>query len=105
MDRRSFFGRVATVAAVGAEAAAAAPKETRGVTYNVQGFTCITCAVGLETMLAGLKGVTRAKASYPEHSVAIGFNERAVSEKTIKDFIQTCGFTATPKGSNIYESS
>ena len=32
MDRRSFFGRVATVAAVGAEAAAAAPKETRSVT-------------------------------------------------------------------------
>ena len=101
MDRRNFLGRVAAVAAVGSEAAVAAPKETRSVTYDVRGFTCITCAVGLETMLAGLKGVTRAKASYPERTVAIGFNERAVSERSIKDFIQTCGFTATPKGSNL----
>jgi hypothetical protein len=46
-------------------AGAAAATENRTVVYKVNGFTCIACAVGLEVMLRGLKGVTRANASYP----------------------------------------
>jgi hypothetical protein len=68
MDRRKFICRVTGAGAsaglsIGDSAAAA---ENRSVVYTVNGFTCITCAVGLEVMLRGLKGVTRANASYPE---------------------------------------
>jgi Cu+-exporting ATPase len=70
----------------------ASASETRVVHYNVKGFTCITCAVGLETMLRQLKGIVRAKATYPENTVAIGFDEKVITETAIRHFIQTCGF-------------
>jgi Cu+-exporting ATPase len=100
MDRRKFLCGVTAAgpAAIGVGTAslettwAAAPKETRVVTYHVKGFTCITCSVGLEVMLRGLNGVTRASASYPEAKVTIGFDEHVMQEKTIKEFIEVCGF-------------
>jgi copper chaperone CopZ len=99
MDRRNFLRGVttATTAASLGVASAAAPKESRSVTYRVKGFTCITCAVGLEVMLKGLNGVTRASASYPANTVSIGFDEHVTTEKTVKDFISVCGFSVDSK--------
>ena len=101
VDRRGFLRGVAvaattTAAGIGV-ASAAVPKETRGVTYRIKGFTCITCAVGLEAMLKGLNGVTRASASYPANTVAIGFDEYMTTEKTLRDFISACGFSVDAK--------
>jgi Cu+-exporting ATPase len=97
MDRRKFLCGVTTAAgtaAIGAgTASATTSKETRTVTYHVKGFTCITCSVGLEVMLKGLNGITRASASYPEAKVTIGFDERVMPEKTIEEFISACGFS------------
>lgn len=94
MDRRNFICRITTGTAAGLTLAEAAPPmETRSVTYKVKGFTCVTCAVGLEVMLRGLKGVTRANASYPEANVKIGFDGNLTSEKALRDFIATCGFS------------
>ena len=93
MDRRKFICRVAVGSAAGLSLADAAPKENQSVTYKVKGFTCITCAVGLEVMLRGLKGVTRANASYSEAKVVIGFDSNVTAEKTIKEFIGACGFS------------
>jgi hypothetical protein len=73
MDRRNFICRITTGTA-GLTLAEAAPQENRSVTYTVKGFTCVTCAVGLEVMLRCLKGVTRANASYPDANVKIGFD-------------------------------
>jgi copper chaperone CopZ len=98
MDRRKFICRI-TAGTAGrlnvVESAAA--KENRTVVYNVEGFTCITCAVGLEVMLRTQKGVTRASASYPDKKVAIGLDADLTSEKTLKDFIASCGFTVSRK--------
>jgi copper chaperone len=96
MDRRNFLCEVAAVGTAAASVAAAKPaavKETRAVTWKVKGFTCITCSVGLEVMLRGLHGVARANASYPANNVVIGFDEHATSEKTLREFIEVCGFT------------
>jgi hypothetical protein len=41
----------------------------------------------------GLKGVARAKASYPAHQVVIGYDEHLTNEKTLKEFISSCGLT------------
>ncbi len=68
-------------------------KELRSVTYHVAGFTCITCAVGLEVMLRGLRGVARANSSYPANTVLIEFDGRMITEKTIRGFIGKCGFS------------
>jgi copper chaperone CopZ len=94
MDRRNFICSITTGTAAGLTVAEAAPpKENRSVTYKVKGFTCVTCAVGLEVMLRGLKGVTRAKARYSEADVAIGFDAHLTSEKVLRDFIGSCGFS------------
>ncbi|SRR5258707_9908747 len=63
------------------------------VTWIVKGFTCITCAVVLEIMLRQQKGVTRAKASYSQKSVAVGFDGKPASEKVLQKFIAGCGLS------------
>jgi Cu+-exporting ATPase len=93
MDRRKFICGTGAVGAAGLTAADAVAKETTAVTWKVKGFTCITCAVGLEVMLRQQKGVTRAKASYPQNSVVIGFDGKLTSEKALKEFIAGCGFS------------
>jgi hypothetical protein len=92
VDRRNFI--CAITAAAGSAACAEAPKETTAVRYAIAGFTCVTCAVGLEVLLRQQRGVVRADASYPEQNVAIGFDQTVISEKALKDFIGQCGFAA-----------
>jgi Cu+-exporting ATPase len=94
MNRRKFLCQATTVPVLSCAGASASVTETRVVHYKVKGFTCITCAVGLETMLRQLKGVVKAKAkaAYPENTVAIGFDEKVITETAIRHFIQTCGF-------------
>jgi len=71
--------------------------DTKTVAYNVKGFSCITCAVGLETLLRQEKGVISAKASYPDASVVIRYKSGAISEDQLQKLIADMGFTAEPK--------
>lgn len=103
MERRKFLNRM-----MGGMAGAAAgiglarrhfglheatPKETRSAVYQVKGFSCVTCATGLEVMLLKQTGVVRASASYSDARVMVGFDERVISEDQLKEFIVSCGFT------------
>jgi hypothetical protein len=94
MIRRHFI-QLATLAGVSGLTAIGAVKagETRTVTYHVKGFSCITCAVGLDTMLARHKGIVRSKSTYPEGIVAIDFHPSMITESSIKGFISEMGFT------------
>lgn len=100
MQRRRFV-QMMTFAGVGGLAAAEAVKhavgETKTVTYRVKGFTCITCAVGLETMLRQEKGVQWVKATYPEAQVVIRYDPSSVDEPALRGFISELGFTAEPE--------
>ncbi len=94
MIRRRFIqlltlgtGSLATIGAIETTA-----KKT--VTYRVTGFTCVTCAVGLEVMLRQEKGVAWAKASYPDASVVIKYHPGEVSEDSLKNYISSMGFKA-----------
>lgn len=103
MDRRKFLTRImGTTASLGLAAAGTAaghklastsPTENQTVRYKIIGFTCITCATGLEVMLRELQGVVRAHASYPESTVVIGFDQDLTSEQKLKGFIAGCGFS------------
>lgn len=102
MDRRQFLNRVAGGVAcatagsglvTGLELAAPAPRNSRSVVYHVKGFSCITCATGLEVMLLRKNGVLRASASYPDARVSIAFAENLISEADLRNFIASCGFT------------
>ena len=68
--------------------------EKNTVTYRISGFTCITCAVGLEVMLRQEKGVAWAKASYPDANVMITFHPSEVTEESLKTYIANMGFKA-----------
>jgi copper chaperone CopZ len=94
MIRRQFLQFV-TMASVGTlaplEAMAAGASKT--VTYHVKGFSCITCATGLDTMLGQQKGVSSSKSTYPEGKVTVGFNPNQITEQAIITFITSLGFT------------
>ena len=97
MQRRRFV-QMMTLAGAGTLTAAelAHTGETKTVSYRVKGFTCVTCAVGLETMLREQKGVKWVKATYPEALVTIRYDASSVSEPTLRGFISDLGFIAEP---------
>jgi copper chaperone CopZ len=93
MFRRRFL-QLATMAIVGGlaplEGMAAGTSKT--VTYMVKGFSCITCATGLDTMLSQQKGITSSKSTYPEGKVMVGFDPKRTNEQAIVAFIASLGF-------------
>jgi copper chaperone CopZ len=94
MFRRQFVQFMATLGASSvATLAAADAKGMKSVTYVVKGFSCATCAVGLDTMLGKRKGILRSKSSYPDGIVRIQFDPEEVAESELKDFIGEMGFT------------
>ena len=98
MQRRRFIQLMGIAGAT--SLAAASPLETsdtKTVAYSVKGFTCITCAVGLETLLRQQKGVLTASASYPDASVVIRYDPAKTDENQLKGYIAEMGFTAAPK--------
>ena len=95
MIRRRFLG-LATLAGVGGlmtmEGMDRAEQKT--VTFRITGFTCITCAVGLETLLLKEKGVVRANATYPANRATITYHPKLTSEASLVEFIESTGFKA-----------
>jgi copper chaperone CopZ len=99
MFRRNFIQHI-TLASAGVGMASAEKVqagENKTVTYSVTGFSCVTCAVGLDTMLRRQTGVIESKSSYPDATAAIKFNPNLVTEKSLKEFIAELGFTAEEK--------
>jgi copper chaperone CopZ len=94
MIRRQFI-QLATLAGVSSLTALGAAKvgETKTVTYHVKGFSCMTCAVGLDTMLTRHKGIVRSNSTYPEGIVTIDFHPSLITESSIKGLISEMGFT------------
>ena len=92
MFRRNFIARL-TLAGVGC--GAAGDSDNRTVTYRVKGFSCVTCAVGLDTMLRQQAGVVHSQSSYSDGITTIEFKPAIVNEKSLKAFISDMGFTAS----------
>ena len=97
MFRRRFL-QLVTMASVGglAPLQAVSAAATQTVMYQVKGFTCITCATGLDTLLSQQKGIASSKSTYPEGKATIGFDPSQISEQAIVAFITGLGFTVQP---------
>jgi copper chaperone len=96
MFRRQFVQFLATLGASSvATIAAADTKGMKTVTYIVKGFSCVTCAVGLDTMLGKQKGIAWCESSYPDGIVKIQFDPKEVTEAQLKAFISEMGFAVT----------
>jgi copper chaperone CopZ len=96
--RRRFF-KLMTIATAGglAPLEAAAGGTTNIVVYRVAGFSCITCATGLDTMLREQPGVASSKSRYPQGSVTVAFDPKQTTEQGIVAFITGLGFTVEGK--------
>jgi copper chaperone CopZ len=94
MFRRQFLQIIPLATAVGlAPLKAVAQGRSEVVTYRVKGFSCVTCATGLDTMLSQQKGVASSKSTYPEGIVKIAFDPEEISKNQIAAFIAELGFT------------
>ena len=95
MIRRKFLGMM-TLAGAGAIALEGLDlAEQKIVSFRIAGFTCITCAVGLETLLEKERGVIRVIASYPETKAVITYHPKLTDEAELVKFIEESGFKAT----------
>jgi Cu+-exporting ATPase len=97
MFRRRFlqFLAVSGAGALAFEAKGTATAQT--VVYQVKGFSCITCAVGLDTLLSKQKGILTSKSTYPEGKVTVKFDPEAIEQKSIEGFIAGMGFTVASR--------
>ena len=97
MFRRRFlqFFAVAGASALAFEAKGMGVAQT--VVYQVKGFSCITCAVGLDTLLGKQKGILTSKSTYPEGKVTVKFDTEAIDEKAIEGFIAEMGFSVASR--------
>jgi copper chaperone len=95
MIRRKFLGLITLAGASSlATLKAANALEKKTATYKISGFTCITCAVGLETLLQREKGIIAARASYPDAIASVTYHPKSISEPYIVEAIEGMGFHA-----------
>ena len=93
MFRRRFLQMITIASVAGLpplEAMSAGTSKT--VIYFVKGFSCITCATGLDTLLGQQKGIVSSKSTYPEGKVTVGFDPHQITEPAIVAFIADLGF-------------
>jgi copper chaperone CopZ len=100
MFRRQFV-QLITFAGAGSLAAMAGAEstDTKTVTYQVKGFSCATCAVGLDAMLQKQKGVKWSQSTYPQGTVIIKFDPKQGTDQSLRAFIASAGFTVDDESS------
>ena len=63
------------------------------VVFQVKGFSCITCAVGLDTMYSRTKGILSSHSTYPEGKVTVRFDPGSIDDAAVRAVITDAGFT------------
>jgi Cu+-exporting ATPase len=91
MIRRRFL-QLLTVAGAGGLRGFAGERAKRAA-YQVKGFSCATCATGLDAMLGKESGIVSSKSTYPEGVVTVNYLPEKTSEEWIAAFITDLGFT------------
>jgi len=74
-------------------AAAAANTTAKTVVFQVKGFSCPTCAVGLDTMFSRAKGIVSSHSTYPEGKVSVRFDPETIGVAQVRAVITDAGFT------------
>uniref|UniRef100_A0A0D3F1Z8 P-type Cu(+) transporter n=1 Tax=Oryza barthii TaxID=65489 RepID=A0A0D3F1Z8_9ORYZ len=79
----------------GASPAGASPRKerkTRKVMFNVRGISCASCAVSIETVVAGLKGVESVSVSPLQGQAVVQYRPEEADARTIKEAIEGLNF-------------
>ena len=100
MHRRRFIQFASLAAGAGSLAAlekAAGAEKRNTVVFMVKGFSCVTCAVGLDTMLTREKGIVSSHSTYPEGKATVCYRADLVTEDAIGGLIADMGFSVASK--------
>jgi Cu+-exporting ATPase len=101
MLRRHFLRLVTAAGVAGAvPAGVLAATAHRTAVYTVKGFSCITCATGLDTMLGRQPGILSSKSTYPQGEVTVSYDPETTNEQAIIAFIGELGFIVEGKHEN-----
>lgn len=96
MIRRTFL-HLLTLAGAGGFTTGCTEAKAQTITYKIQGFSCVTCAAGLDVMLRRNKGILRSHSTYPEAISTIEYEPKTITPTTIQSLIAEMGFTAQPQ--------
>ena len=95
MIRRQFlrFAAMAGASSIGVVPAIASKGDIT-VTYRVTGFSCVTCAAGLDVMLKRHVGVVWSQSDYVSARTTISFRPDLTDHKSLHKAISEMGFSA-----------
>jgi Cu+-exporting ATPase len=102
MIRRKFLqliafsgvGALAPIEAIaGTPSASGTNANGKTAVFQVKGFSCITCAVGLDTMFSRTKGIMSSHSTYPEGKVTVRFAPGEITDAAVRAVIADAGFT------------
>ena len=95
MIRRHFIRLMTLAGASSFEVATAAVRSQKlTIVYKVSGFSCATCAVGLDVLLERQKGVLWSKSSYQDKTTSICYYPDLATDESLRNAIAGMGFTA-----------
>ncbi len=63
------------------------------VVYAIDGMTCSSCEHHIESVVSKLDGVEKVNASFKDGNATVSFDKEKVSEKQIKEAIDSTGYT------------
>ncbi len=66
--------------------------------YKITGFSCVTCAVGLDAMLQREKGVVWSQSSYKDATTHVCFHPDLTNDQALRNAIADLGFIAEQQG-------
>ncbi|MEI6089506.1 MAG: heavy metal translocating P-type ATPase [bacterium] len=74
-------------------------------TYSVEGMSCASCAISVESMLKAQTGVVSANVNYATSSVTVDYQPEVITPKEFKSIIQSIGYDLLIDESEIENES
>lgn len=83
------------------------PEENNEVRFNIAGMSCASCSARIEKVVSSMAGVDKAEVNLPAGSGRVVFDPRQVSQRQIREKINSLGFqaTASSDGSDNFTAS
>jgi Cu+-exporting ATPase len=83
------------------------PQKNNEVRFNIEGMSCASCSSRIEKVVSSMSGVERAEVNLPAGSGRVVFDPQQVSQRQIREKINSLGFKATPSsdGSDNFTAS
>ena len=67
------------------------------ITYNVEGMTCSSCALGIQATLSRREGVKKIQVLYDEKTAHVVFDPAIVTAEQLSKAFEELGYKVTPK--------